>query len=429
MNFPVVQLALDFMNLRRAMSAAEAAVEGGVDWIEAGTPLIKSEGLEALRRLRARFRRHTLIADMKTMDAGRVEVEMASKAGADIVAVLGAASDATLRESIEAAANYGSMIMVDLIGTADPVQRALEAAELGADYVGIHTPIDEQMRGVDPFETLSRVAEASPIPVAAAGGLHSENAALAVEAGASIVIVGGAIAKAEDPREAARAIVKAVKTGARIPTTHFKRADADSIREAFLKVSTANIADAQHRTGGLPYLRPAMEGFKMAGRAVTVRTYPGDWAKPVEAIDIAEPGDVIVVDAGGHPSAVWGELATHSAAAKGLAGVVVDGGIRDITEIRRLRFPAYARHIHPTAWEPKGMGEINAPIKIGDVTIRPGDWLVGDDDGVVSVPAKSALETANRAMSVMELENRLRREIDDGATLSELTELIKWEKR
>lgn len=426
---PVVQLALDFMNLRRAMSAAEAAVEGGVDWIEAGTPLIKSEGLEALRRLRARFRRHTLIADMKTMDAGRVEVEMASKAGADIVAILGAASDATLRESIEAAANYGSMIMVDLIGTADPVQRALEAAEIGADYVGIHTPIDEQMRGVDPFETLARVAEASPVPVAAAGGLHSENAALAVEAGASIVIVGGAIAKAEDPRKAARAIVKAVKTGARIPTTHFKRADADSICEAFIKVSTANIADAQHRTGGLPHLRPAMEGFKMAGRAVTVRTYPGDWAKPVEAIDIAEPGDVIVVDAGGHPSAVWGELATHSAAAKGLAGVVVDGGIRDITEIRRLRFPAYARHIHPTAWEPKGMGEINAPILIGDVTIRPGDWIVGDDDGVVSVPAKSALETANRAMSVMELENRLRREIDDGATLSELTELIKWEKR
>ena len=425
---PVVQLALDFMNLSRALKTAEAAASS-VDWIEAGTPLIKSEGLEAVRQLRSRFRRHTIVADMKTMDAGRAEVEMAAKAGADVVGVLGAASDSTLRECVEAAANYGCKIMADMIRVSDPVKRAAEAAELGADYIGVHAAIDDQMRGADPFEALSQAASSVDIPLAAAGGLHSENAALAVEAGASIVIVGGAICKAEDPGAAAAAIRKAVETGERVATAQFKRADADSIRETLLKVSSANVSDALHRSGELPGLQPLSPGFKMAGRAVTVRTYPGDWAKPVEAIDLAEPGDVIVVDAGGRPEAVWGELATHSAVEKGLAGVAVNGAVRDAAEIRRVGFPAFARHVSPTAWEPKGFGEINAPIKIGGTTVRPGDWIVGDDDGAVAIPSRSALETANRAMSVMELESRLRREIREGGTLSELTELIKWEKR
>ncbi|MBT5712464.1 bifunctional hexulose-6-phosphate synthase/ribonuclease regulator, partial [Candidatus Poribacteria bacterium] len=101
----------------------------------------------------------------------------------------------------------------------------------------------------------------------------------------------------------------------------------------------------------------------------------------------------------------------------------------DVAEIRRIKFPAYAKHIAPTAWEPKGLGEINVPIRIGGTHISPGDWVVGDDDGVVVVPAKVAVEVANRAMGVLELENRLRREIDAGGTLSELTEMVKWEKR
>ena len=220
-----------------------------------------------------------------------------------------------------------------------------------------------------------------------------------------------------------------MRTGAVVATEHFKRATETDLLDTLLKVSTANLADAQHRSGELPHISPVVAGVKMAGPAVTVRTYHGDWAKPVEAIDMAQPGEVIVVEAGGLPHVVWGELATHSAAVRKLGGVVIDGGIRDVAEIRRIEFPAYARHIAPTAWEPKGLGEINVPIKIGGTRINPGDWIVGDDDGVVVVPAKEAVEIANRAMSVLETENRLRREIDAGSTLSELTEMVKWEKR
>ena len=105
---PLVQVALDFVDLPRALEVAREAVAGGADWIEAGTPLIKAEGLGAVRALKAEFPGHIIVADMKTMDAGRTEVEYAAKAGADVVGVLGAASDSTIRECAEACLLYTS---------------------------------------------------------------------------------------------------------------------------------------------------------------------------------------------------------------------------------------------------------------------------------------------------------------------------------
>lgn len=428
MDKPVLQVALDFVDLDRAVEVCREAVEGGVDWIEVGTPLIKSEGLDAVRRMRQEFPNHRIIADMKTMDAGRTEVETAAKAGANIIDVLGASSDATIAECVDAARNYGAEIVVDMIEVADPARRAVAAAKAGADYIAVHTAIDVQMTGGDPFEVLRRVCESVDVPVACAGGINSETAALAVAHGASIVIVGGAIIKSADARLAASEIKEAMSTGVARETRLYKRVGESNIREALEMVSTANISDAMHRSGDLPGLRPVMPGIRMAGPVVTVRTYPGDWAKPVEAIDVAGEGDVIVIDAGGRPPAMWGELATQSAIQRKIAGIAADGGVRDTPEIIRLGFPAWASVVTPTAGEPKGFGEINVPIKIGGVRICPGDWAVGDDDGVVIVPKARAAEFANRAMDVLEKENRLRGEINRGSTLSQVAYLEKWEK-
>ena len=126
----------------------------GVDWLEAGTPLIKSEGLDAVRELKRLFPGKTIVADMKIMDAGRIEVESAAKAGAGIIDVLGTATDATIEECIQAGKNYGAKIVVDLIAVADPVARARQVEALGADYISVHVAIDEQMRGRDPFAIL-----------------------------------------------------------------------------------------------------------------------------------------------------------------------------------------------------------------------------------------------------------------------------------
>jgi len=426
---PVLQLALDFVDLPRALKVAEEALAGGVDWLEAGTPLIKSEGLQAIRELKARWPDRVIVADMKTMDAGRAEVECAAKAGARVVGVLGAASDATIRECIEAAQNYGAEIMVDMIQVPDVVTRAKAVEEMGARYIGIHVAIDEQMRGRTPFATLQEVVRAVSIPVAVAGGINSETAPLAVEAGASIIIVGGAIIKAADATAAARAVKQAIETLEPVKSQYFVRATGPDLREMLARVSAANVSDALHRSGDIPGMRPLVPGAKMVGPALTVRTYPGDWAKPVEAIDQARPGDVLVIDAGGTPPAVWGELATNSAIQRKLAGVVIHGAARDTGDIRQLGFPLFCTHVTPTAGEAKGFGEIGVPIKIAGVRVSPGDWIIGDDDGVCVIPREKAVEYTNRAMDVLERENRLRAEIQAGSTLSQVGYLLRWEKK
>ncbi len=424
-----LQLALDFVDLHRALLVAEKAVPAGVDWVEAGTPLIKSEGLDVVRELRRRFPDKTIVADMKVMDAGRIEVEAAAKAGAHLIDVLAAASDATILECVQAGKNYGAQIVVDLIAVPDPVARARQAEALGVDYITVHVSIDEQMRGLDPFATLKAVSEAVSVPVGVAGGINSETAAQAVAHGAAYVIVGGAITKAKDPEAATRDLRRALDEGVIIPTDLFKRAGEAEILSVLSQVSAANLSDALHRSGVLEGLRPLFPGTRLMGRALTVRTYPGDWAKPVEAIDAAQPGDVLVIDAGGVGPAIWGELATHSAMQKQLAGVVIDGAIRDSGDIIKLQFPAFSRLVLPNAGEPRGFGEIGVPIRIGATRVESGDYVLGDDDGVVVLPQRLAVEYANRAMDVLEKENRIREEIKEGRTLAKVTDLLRWEKK
>jgi len=427
---PVLQVALDFENMSRALLAAKEAVEGGADWVEAGTPLVKSEGLDAVRELKKAFPSHRIIADLKVMDTGAFEVEIAAKAGADIVTVLGAADDGTIADAVRGGELYGAEVMVDLLGVADPIGRAKRAAELGVAAVCWHVGIDMQMAGRTPFDVLGELAAASPVPVAVAGGLTSETVAQAVRAGAQILIVGGAITKSPDIVGATQRICEAIRSQKEVASEHFHRVNDDELRSAFEKVSSPNVTDAMMRQGAMHGLTPHLKSpaVRMAGPAVTVVTRDGDWAKPVEAIDRAGPGDVIVVDAGGGTTAVWGELASWSAHGRKLAGVVVDGAVRDLDAILEMGFPAFSRAVSSNAGEPKGHGEVGVEVTVGGQRVRPGDWIVGDVSGVVVVPRERAREVANRALDVFEHENRVREEIQRGSTLSTVQKLERWER-
>ncbi len=428
---PVLQLALDFVNLDQAMRIAHEAVKGGVQRLEAGTPLIKSEGLEVVRKLRNEFPSLKIVADMKVMDAGRVETSAAAKAGADVVHVLGAASDATVQECVESARRYEASICVDLVGFSEAselARRAAEVQELGASSLCVHTPIDQQMQGEGPFEDLRAVASSVEIPVGVAGGINSETAPEAIEAGASIVIVGGAISKAPDATDATETIIEAMETGQAVATELYKRTGAEDVADVLTRTSAADITMALHNEGVIEEMDPVVQGAHMAGPARTVWTYPGDWAKPVEAIDEAQEGEVLVIDACGRPPAVWGEMATMSAVQRGMAGVVIFGAIRDTCNIREMEFPAFSTIITPVAGEPKGQGMMDVPLHFGGQTIRNGDWIIGDDDGVVVIPQEKVVEVANRAQSVLEEEDREMAEIEDGSTLGQVAELSRWEQ-
>jgi len=425
----ILQVALDLINEHRAIAIAKASIKGGADWLEAGTPLIKSEGLDVVRKLKETFPKKTIVADMKTMDTGALETEIAAKAGANIVCILATSDNSTIIDALKSARKYGVKIMADLIGVKDKVKRAKQMEKIGVDYLCIHVGIDEQMRGEKPTKILSTIVKNTNIPVAAAGGINSETAANIVKAGASIVIVGGAITKAKDVTRATQDIKKVITEKKVIKTELFKKYGKSELKEAFSLVSTPNISDAMHKHGAMQGIRPIKLGFHMVGKALTVRTIDGDWAKPIEAIDKAEKGEVIVVDVNGGKTAIWGELATWSAKLKKLAGVVIDGAVRDIDDIVKMDFPVFCRHISSNAGDPKGFGEIGAEIICGNQTVQTGDWVIGDDSGVVVVSQEIAQEIANRALDVKEQENRIREEIKSGGSLGTVVKVKKWEKK
>jgi len=428
MDTPILQVALDILELNRAVQIAREAVDGGADWIEAGTPLIKSEGMQAVRVLREAFPGKVIVADMKVADTGTIEVEMAAKAGASIVCILADADDSVIEESVRAARLYGVRIMADLINTRNPAERAQALAAMGVDILVAHTGIDQQMTGQSSLALLESLAGTIEIPIAVAGGLDASAAARAVRMGAGIVVVGGWIVRSADVTASTRNIREAIDAPGTVRQETKSR--DEEIRELLAQVSSPNVSDAMHRKGAMVGIYSICGPVKLAGKAVTVQTMAGDWAKPVEAIDVANPGDVIVInnDQGTHV-APWGELATLSCIKKGVAGVVIDGAVRDVDDIRKMGYPLFAKSTAPNAGEPKGFGEINAEIRCGGESVCPGDWIIGDESGVVVIPRERAYEIARRALEVKKNEARIREEIQRGSTLSQVSELIKWEKR
>jgi len=272
------------------------------------------------------------------------------------------------------------------------------------------------------------------VEVAVAGGLDARGAAKAASLGADVIIVGGAITRSANAASSAEEIRDAIDhESAQAESTEStkpagKQPSDEAVIELLRVVSTPNISDAMHRKGAMKGILPICTGHKIIGRAITVRTLPGDWAKPVEAIDRAGSSDVIVIDNGRADVAPWGGLATLSCMNRKIAGVVIDGAVRDVDEIRKFDYPLFACAIVPNAGEPKGYGEIGVEIVCGGQVVRDGDYIVGDDSGVVVIPKERAYEIARRAKEVYKTELRIIAEIERGKSLSEVLDLAKWEK-
>ena len=197
----VVQISLDLTDIREALETARIAVEAGVDWLEAGTPLILAEGLHGVRALRAAFSNHPIVADLKTMDGGYLEAEMMAKAGATHVVVMARAHVETIKVVVKAGRDYGIKVMGDNLGCEDKATASRMMEDLGVDYIVHHTGYDERNgiaaagRGrVSPLDNLQAVVNAVSIPVQAVGGLTLEEAVGMPKRGAPLVVIGAPLA-------------------------------------------------------------------------------------------------------------------------------------------------------------------------------------------------------------------------------------------
>ncbi len=198
---PIVQISLDVTSLEEALATAELARRAGVDWLEAGTPLILAEGLHGVRALRERFPGVPIVADLKTMDGGYLEAEMMAKAGATHVVVMARAHEETLKCVVQAGRDYGVKVMGDNLGCPDMVAGAKFIEDLGCDFVIHHIGYDER-RGIvaagrrmpSPLDQLREVVAAVHVPVQAVGGLSIEQAIRTPEFGALLVVIGAPLA-------------------------------------------------------------------------------------------------------------------------------------------------------------------------------------------------------------------------------------------
>ena len=185
--------------------------------------------------------------------------------------------------------------------------------------------------------------------------------------------------------------------------------------ERFRGLASTNLADAMGRFAFMDPGIQARSGLTLCGLAVTVNCRPADNLMVHKALQVAEPGDVVVVSTCGNvTSAVFGELMCHTAVAARLGGVVVDGAIRDVEGIARLGLPAFSRAVCPGGCDKDGPGEINVPIGCGGTVVSPGDIVVGDRDGVVGVARSTAEEVLDLVGQLMERERARIAEIEAG---------------
>lgn len=229
---PIVQISLDLTTIDEALETATLAMRAGVDWLEAGTPLILAEGLHGVRKLREAFPKVPIVADLKTMDGGYLEVEMMAKAGATHVVVMARAHAETIRCVVQAGRDFGVSVMGDNMVCSDMVAGAKWLEDLGCDYVIHHIGYDER-RGIaargqrmpSPLDQLREVVQAVRVPVQAVGGLSLEQAIRCPEYGAPLVVLGAPLT---------------------IDADAFKTADGD------LETSLRLICEAIHAYGDVP---------------------------------------------------------------------------------------------------------------------------------------------------------------------------------
>jgi 3-hexulose-6-phosphate synthase len=208
---PIVQISLDIIDLNEALETAELALRSGVDWLEAGTPLILAEGMHSVKALRERWPEVPIVADLKTMDGGWLEAEVMAKAGATHVVVMAKAHPETIKEVVRAGKDFGIAVMGDNLGCEDMVAGARMLEDLGCDYIIHHIGYDER-RGIaargermpSPLDQLREVVHAVSVPVQAVGGLSIEQAMETPKYGAPLVVLGAPLTVDADSFKTAR---------------------------------------------------------------------------------------------------------------------------------------------------------------------------------------------------------------------------------
>ena len=191
-----------------------------------------------------------------------------------------------------------------------------------------------------------------------------------------------------------------------------------------LGITTSQLSDALRNITGengvLVGTKPVKNNFKILGSATTVKTSANDWGTVINGIYKSKKGDVLVISCDRDDPAVWGEMASTAAKKQGILGTVIYGACRDIVGIKELDYPVFSRAIVPNAGNPLGEGEVNTPVICGRTTVNPGDLIVGDECGVVSIPVDVVNNVLEEADNILNNENRISSQLNNGESFLDI---------
>lgn len=192
---------------------------------------------------------------------------------------------------------------------------------------------------------------------------------------------------------------------------------------ARLNLNTSQVSDALNKITGnpgvLPGIKPLMDG-NIIGRAVTASTMADDWGTSIKAIEAAKDGEVLVIQVEGDDKAVWGELASKTAQEKGIVSTVIDGAVRDVGAVKKLKYPVFSKTIVPNAGSSKAEGKVNIPVTCGDITVNPHDLIIGDECGVVVVPDEHLTDVMEETLRIRKNEAQIISKIEKGYSFSDI---------
>lgn len=193
------------------------------------------------------------------------------------------------------------------------------------------------------------------------------------------------------------------------------------------RMSTPQLSDALQTLVDyrpfIPGIKTIKDGYKILGKIITVQTTSNDWGTVLNAIDIAEKGNILFINSDNDDNAVWGGLTSKYAQKKKLAGTVVYGAVRDVGEIRKLNYPVFSKSIVPNAGAPKAEGEVNIPVQCGEITVKPKDVILADDCGVIVVPEEIFPQALEKTLQIKRDEKEIINKIESGYSLSDIVNL------
>jgi 3-hexulose-6-phosphate synthase len=191
-----------------------------------------------------------------------------------------------------------------------------------------------------------------------------------------------------------------------------------------LGISTSNISDALKNLTGeygiIPGVKPIQDDLKISGRVVTVKTQQDDWGTSLKAVETVKEGEIVFICCDGDEVGVWGELFSKYAQKKGVQSTVIYGAMRDVEAVKQLNYPVFSRSIVPHAGTPRAEGEIHIPLECGGVTINNGDWVFGDDGGVVVVAEEILQKVISEAVKIKKNEDEILHQIEEGNSLLDI---------